>query len=114
MKISVEMKVAAAVGAVLMALTLGAIAQGRSGSQTGSPNSYEPTNDPGVNTYMSRQGHNSSLPGRTNAKENRQKFSNQDQAATTFKKATKIKTLNRENIRRNALAHRRPNLVINL
>ena len=49
MKISVEMKVAAAVGAVFMALTLGAIAQGRSGSQTGSPNSYEPTNDPGVN-----------------------------------------------------------------
>ena len=113
MKISVEMKVAAAVGAVFMALTLGAIAQGRSGSQTGSPNSYEPTNDPGVNTYMSRQGHNSSLPSRTNAKENRQ-FSNEDQAATTFKKATKIKTLNRENIRRNALAHRRPNLVINL
>jgi len=66
-----------------MALTLGAIAQGRSGSQTGSANSYEPTNDPGVNTYMSRQGNNTSLPGRTNAKE--------DQAATTSKKATRSK-----------------------
>src|SRR5205823_14807112 len=89
MKISVEMKVAAAVGAVFMALTLGAIAQGRSGSQTGSPNSYEPTNDPGVNTYMSRQGYNSSLPGRTNAKENRQKFSNEDQTATNVPKSDK-------------------------
>ena len=108
------MKVTAAIGAVFMALTLGAIAQGRSGSQTGSPNSYEPTNDPGVNTYMSRQGYNSSLLSRTNAKENRQKFSNEDQTATTSKKATKTKTLNRENVRRNALARRRPNRVINL
>src|SRR5262245_16572611 len=100
-KISVEMKVAAAIRAVFMALTLGAIAQSRSGSQTGGPNGYEPTNDPAVNTYMSQQGYNRSLPGRTEAKENRQKFSN-------------IKSLSRENIRRNALAHRRTNRVINL
>ncbi len=56
MKLSVEMKVAAAVAAGFIALTVGAIAQGKSGSETGSSNDYSPTNNPGVNSYMSQQG----------------------------------------------------------
>jgi len=56
MKLSVEMKVAAAVAAGFIALTLGAIAQGKSGSETGGPNDYSPTNNPGVNGHISQQG----------------------------------------------------------
>ena len=69
MKLSVEAKVAAAVAAGFIALTVGAIAQGRSEGQTGGPNNYRPMNNPGVNTHINLQGYNSSLPGRTNAEE---------------------------------------------
>ena len=72
MKLSVETEVAAAIGAVFMALTLGAIAQGRSGGQTGSPNSYEPTSNPETNIHITQEGYDSLLPGRANAQENRQ------------------------------------------
>jgi len=36
-----------------------------------------------VNTQMSQQGYNSSLSGRTNAEENRQKFSDENGTSTT-------------------------------
>jgi len=85
--------VAAAIAAGFMALTLGAIAQGRSGVQTGEPNGYGSTNNPRVNTHLSQQGYNSSLPGRTKAADNRQKFSDEDQTATTPKKTKKSKSL---------------------
>jgi hypothetical protein len=66
MKLSVEMKVAAAVAAGFVAWTVGTIAQGNSGGQTGGPNGYGATSNTRVNTYMSQQGYNSSLSGRTN------------------------------------------------
>jgi hypothetical protein len=69
MKLSVEAKVAAAVAAAFVALTPGAMAQGRSKGQNGGPNHYGPTNNPGVNTHMSQQG--------TNAQENRPTFSDE-------------------------------------
>jgi hypothetical protein len=69
MKSSIETKVAAAVAAGFVALTVGAIAQGNSGGQSGGPNGYGPTNNPGFNTHMSQQGYDSSLSGRTNAEE---------------------------------------------
>jgi len=93
MKLSVKTKVAAAVAAGFIALTAGAIAQGYSGGQTGGPNSYGPTNNPGVNTHMNQQGYNSSLSGRTNAEESRQKFSGQDETATTSNKGKRSKSL---------------------
>jgi hypothetical protein len=68
MKLSAEAKVAAAVAAACMALTPGAMAQGRKGHTAG-PNQYGPANNPGVNTNMSQKGSNSSLSGRTNAEE---------------------------------------------
>src|SRR6266436_4076037 len=52
MKLSVEAKVAAAVAAGFIALTVGAIAQQRSEGQTGGPNNYRPLNNPGVNTHI--------------------------------------------------------------
>jgi len=67
MKLSVEMKVAAAVAVGFVAWTLGAIAQGNSSGQSGGPNGYDPASNPRVNTYMSQQRYYSSLPGRTNA-----------------------------------------------
>jgi hypothetical protein len=94
MKASVEMKVAAAVAAGFVALTVGAIAQGYSGGQTGGLNDYGPTNNTSVNSYMSQQGHTSSLRGRTNGEANRQKFSTKDKTARTSKKVTKSKSLN--------------------
>ncbi len=48
MKASVEMKVAAAVAAGFVALTVGVIAQGYSEGQRGGLNDYDPTNNPGV------------------------------------------------------------------
>jgi hypothetical protein len=92
MKVSVETKVAAAVAAGFIALTVGAIGQGRSGGQAGGPNNYGPTNNPAVNTNMSQQGYNNSLPGRTNAEENRQKFSDENATAATQKNVTKSKS----------------------
>jgi hypothetical protein len=94
MKASVEMKVAAAVAASFVALAVGAIAEGYSGGQTGGLNDYGPTDNPGVNSYVSQQGPTSSLRGRTNDEANRQKFSNKDETARTSKKVTKSKSLN--------------------
>jgi hypothetical protein len=88
-KLSIETKVAAAVAAGFVALTVGAIAQGNSGG----PNGYGPTNNPGVNPHMSQQGYSSSLSGRNNAEENRQKFSVQDETATTPNNGRKSKTV---------------------
>jgi hypothetical protein len=51
MKLCVEAKLAAAVAVVFMALTTGAMAQGRSKGA----NHFGPTNNPGVNTHMSQQ-----------------------------------------------------------
>ena len=67
MKLSIEAKVAAAVATAFVALTVGVIAQGNSGDQTDGLSGYGPTNNPAVSTYMSQQGYNSSLIGRTNA-----------------------------------------------
>jgi hypothetical protein len=94
MKASVEMKVAAAVAVGFVALTVGAIAQGYSEGQTGGRNDYGPTNNPGLNSYMSQQGPTSSLRSRTNGEANRQKFSNKDETARPSKKVTKSKSLN--------------------
>ena len=63
--------------------------QGQSGGQTSGPNNYGPTNNPGVNSQMSQQGYDSSLQGRTNAEENRTKFSDETETATIPKKAKK-------------------------
>jgi hypothetical protein len=94
MKASVETKVAAAVAASFVALTVGAIAQGYSASQTGGLNDYGSMNNPGVNSYMSQQEPASSLSGRTHGEANRQKFSNKDETARTSKRLTKSKSLN--------------------
>ena len=94
MKASVEMKVAAAVAAGFVALTVGAIAQGYSEGQRGRLNDYGSMNNFGVNSYVSQQGPTSSLRGRTNDEANRQKFSNKDETARTFKKLAKSKSLN--------------------
>lgn len=90
MKTSIETKVAVAVASGFLALVIGVMGQGRSGGQTGGPQGYGPTNNPGLN-QMSPQGYNSSLPGRTNAEQNRTKFSNETEEATTPKKAKKSK-----------------------
>jgi hypothetical protein len=55
MKLSMEAKVAAAVAAGFIALTLGAIAQGNGGDQTGEPDGYGLADNPRVNTYISEQ-----------------------------------------------------------
>ena len=56
MKLSIEAKVAAAVAAAFIALTLGAIAQGNSGDQTREPDSYGLADSPRVYTYVSPEG----------------------------------------------------------
>ena len=91
MKLSVEAKVAAAVAAGFIALTAGAIGQAGGGDQTGEPNNYNSTNNPGVKTHMSQPGDDSSLPGHTNAEENMQRVSDQDVTRATSKKDTKSK-----------------------
>ena len=55
MKLSVETKVAAGIGAGFIALTAIAIAQGNSVGETGGPNGYGPRNNPEFNTYMSQR-----------------------------------------------------------
>ena len=92
MKLSVEAKVAAAVAAGFIALTAAAIGQAGSGAQTGRPNNDGPTNNRGVNTHMSQQVYNSSLPGRISAEEDMQRVSDQDVTGKTSKKHTKSKT----------------------
>ena len=54
MKLSIEAKVAAAVAAAFIALTLGAIAQGNGGDRTGEPNGYGLADSPRINTYTSQ------------------------------------------------------------
>ena len=89
MKLSVEAKVAAAVAAGFLALTPGAMAQGHHKGQTGGRNDFGPTNNPGVNNpgvqmHMSQQEPSkSSLFDRTNAEENRQKFSDENVTSST-------------------------------
>ena len=61
MKLSVETKVGAAIAAGFIALTLGAVAQGNWEGRTGELNSYGPTSNPKVNTYISQQAYDSSL-----------------------------------------------------
>lgn len=70
MKLSVEAKVAAAVAAGFVALTVGVIAQANSADLSAGPNGYGPTNNAGVSTHVSQHGYDSSLTGRTNAEEN--------------------------------------------
>jgi|SRR5215472_10867321 len=82
MKLSIENKVGTAVASIFTALTLGVIGQVQSGGQTGRANSYGPTNSPGVNSHMSDQGYNGSQPGLTNAEENREKLSNENETTT--------------------------------
>jgi hypothetical protein len=84
MKSSVETKVGMAVASVFVGVTMCVMAQGHSGGGTGGPQGYGPTNNPGLD-HMSTQGYNSSLPGRTNAEENRTKFSNATEETTTTK-----------------------------
>jgi hypothetical protein len=61
MNLSVETKVGAAIAAGFIALTLGAVAQGNWEGQTGELNSYGPTNNPKVNTYISQPRYEGSL-----------------------------------------------------
>lgn len=67
MKLSIEARVAAAVGTAFVALTVGAIEQERSGGQTGRLNGYGSKNKPAVDTYVSQHGYSSSLVGPTSA-----------------------------------------------
>ena len=93
MKSSIETKVAVAVASGFVAMTMCVMAQGRSGGATGGPNGYGPMNNPGL-SHMSTQGYNSSLQGRTNAEENRTKFSNDtDDTTITRTKGKKSKAL---------------------
>src|SRR5438093_2486216 len=93
MKLSIETKVGMAVASIFTPWPWALWARGQSGGQTGGPNNYGPTNNPGVNSQISQQGYDSSLQGRTNAEENRTKFSDETETATTPKKAKKSKSL---------------------
>ena len=88
MKLSIESKVAVAVGAGFVALTIGAMAQGRSGGGTGGPNGYGPMNNPGL-SHMNPQGLQSSEFGRTTAEDARTKFSDTNMDETTVTKGKK-------------------------
>ena len=94
-EIRIESKVAIAVATGFVALTIGAMAQGRSGGGTGGPNGYGPMNNPGL-SHMSPQGLQSSEFGRTTAEDARTKFSdtNTDETTVTTKgKKKSSKTL---------------------
>jgi len=85
MKLSIEAKVAAAVAAGFVALTVGTIAQGNSSYQPG------PVSNAGVTNYMSQEEYNSSKPGRRNAAENRHRSSAEhERVSTNSGKETKI------------------------
>ena len=99
MKLSIESKVAIVVTTGFVALTIGAMAQGRSGGATGGPNGYGPMNNPGL-SHVSAQGLQSSEFGRTTAEDARTKFSdtntdtNTDETTVTTKgKKKSSKTL---------------------
>jgi hypothetical protein len=55
MKLSIEAKVAAAIAAAFIALTLGAIAQGNREDQTGELEGYGLADNPRISTYISRE-----------------------------------------------------------
>ena len=88
MKLSIESKVAIAVATGFVALTIGAMAQGRSGGGTGGPNGYGPMNNPGL-SHMSPQGLQSSEFGRATAEDARTKFSDTNTDETTVTKGKK-------------------------
>ncbi|MFZ0915698.1 MAG: hypothetical protein WAN04_02295, partial [Candidatus Udaeobacter sp.] len=67
---------------------------GHNQGQTGGLNDYGSTDNSSVNSYMSHQGHTSSLRDRTDSDANRQKFSNKDETAGTSKRLVKSKSLN--------------------
>ena len=95
MKLPIELKAAIVVAAGFVALTIGAMAQGRSGGATGGPNGYGPMNNPGL-SHLSAQGLQSSEFGRTTAEDARTKFSdtNTDETTVTTKgKKKSSKTL---------------------
>jgi hypothetical protein len=69
MRLSVEAKVAAAVAAGFVALTVGVIAQGNNGDQSSDPNGSGQTNNPEVSTHVSQHGYDRSLAGYANAEE---------------------------------------------
>jgi hypothetical protein len=92
MKLSIESKVAIAVAIGFVALTIGAMAQGRSGGGTGGPNGYGPMNNPGL-SHMSPQGLQSSEFGRTTAEDARTKFSDTNATVATRGKKKSSKTL---------------------
>jgi hypothetical protein len=71
MKLSVEAKVAAAVAASFVALTVGTIAKGTSDNQAREPNGYGPTNNPRVNTNAIEQADDRFLSDRINIEESR-------------------------------------------
>ena len=71
MKLSIEAKVAAAITAAFTALTVGAIAQANSGSQTGEPNGDGALGSPRANTGMIQQEDRSWRPSRTDAQQSR-------------------------------------------
>jgi len=58
MKLSVEMKVAAAVAAGFLAVTVGVVAQGNTAAQAGSPNGSNLTIAPGLHSYPNLQKYN--------------------------------------------------------
>lgn len=73
MKLSVEAKVATSVAAGFVALSVGVIARGNSAEQSADSNGYGLTNNPEVSKHMSQHGYGSSLAGRTNTEEDRQR-----------------------------------------
>ena len=58
MKLSVEAKVAAAIAAAFLGLTMGVIARGDGAGQTDGSDRYGPVNNPKINTHMNEQGYN--------------------------------------------------------
>jgi hypothetical protein len=58
MKLSVEAKVAAAIAAAFLGLTMGAIARGNGAGQTDGSDGYGRVNNPEVHTHINEQGYN--------------------------------------------------------
>lgn len=69
MKLSVEAKVAVAVTASFMALTVGTITQGTSDNRAGEPNSNNSTNKQESKSNVIQQGHDSFIPNGSNVEE---------------------------------------------
>jgi hypothetical protein len=90
MKLSIEAKVAAAVAAGFVALTVGSIAQGNATSQAGVPGGYR---TPNTLRDMSQEGYDISLTERTDAQENRHTFSAKNETGTSLSSGRKHKNL---------------------